>query len=147
MLHRHKKFDVYMQFGGHIELDETPWQSICHEIPEETGFEMGQLKIMQPKDRIKKLSRSILHPMPVCHNTHAVNEEHNHSDVCYVFVAKGAPAGEADEGESSDVKLFTRTELLEYPKDDIFQEVIEISLFIFDVCLPSWEQVSPKDFR
>ena len=36
LLHRHKKSGVYMQFGGHIELHENPWQAISHELLEES---------------------------------------------------------------------------------------------------------------
>ncbi len=147
MLHKHKKLGVYMQFGGHIELDETPWQAISHEIPEETGYEMNQLKLFQPKDRLKKVSRSILHPVPVCHNTHVIVDDHYHTDLDYAFVANEAPKGTVAEGESSDIRLFTRAELLAHPADDIFQEVLDITLYIFEVCLPQWEQVNPREFK
>lgn len=147
MLHKHKKLGVYMQFGGHIELDETPWQAISHEIPEETGYEMSQLKILQPRQRLKKVSRSILHPVAVAHNTHVIVDNHYHSDLDYAFVADGPPKSKVGKGESSDIRLFTRAELLAYPKNDIFQEVLDITLFIFDVCLPEWEQLKTSSFK
>ena len=147
MLHKHKKLGVYMQFGGHIELNETPWQAISHEIPEETGYEMSQLKILQPIQRLKKVSRSVLHPIPVCHNTHVVVDDHYHTDLDYAFVATQPPTDKVADGESSDIKLFTKQELLEHPVDDIFQEVVDITLFIFDVCLSGWDRISTDSFK
>ncbi len=147
MLHKHKKLGVYMQFGGHIELDETPWQAIAHEIPEETGYEMSQLRILQPVERLKSVSRSKLHPVPVCHNTHSIPGNHFHTDLDYAFVADEPPKGAIGEDESTDIKLFTREELLAHPKSDIFKEVVDITLYIFDVCLPKWEQLSTSEFK
>lgn len=147
MLHKHKKLGVYMQFGGHIELSETPWQAISHEIPEETGYNMGQLMILQPKQRLKKVSRSILHPIPVCHNTHMIVDSHYHTDLDYAFVTNEPPKGKVGEGESNDIKLFTLAELLAHPANDIFQEVADITLFIFDVCLPEWERLKTNEFK
>ncbi len=32
LVHMHRKLGFLMQVGGHIELDETPWQSVEHEL-------------------------------------------------------------------------------------------------------------------
>ena len=37
MLHLHRKIGKYLQFGGHVELNETPWQAVVHELREESG--------------------------------------------------------------------------------------------------------------
>jgi len=34
MLHLHRKIGKYLQFGGHVELHETPWQAVVHELRE-----------------------------------------------------------------------------------------------------------------
>ena len=39
LVHLHKKVGKLMQIGGHIELDETPWQSVVHELFEESGYD------------------------------------------------------------------------------------------------------------
>lgn len=52
ILHRHKKTGKYMQFGGHIELDETPWQAVRHELMEESGYDLSDLQILQPMQRL-----------------------------------------------------------------------------------------------
>ncbi len=48
-----------------MELNETPWQAVAHELTEETGYELGQLSILQPVDRIESLPKIVVHPAPV----------------------------------------------------------------------------------
>lgn len=39
LLHMHRKHHRLLPVGGHVELDETPWQSAVHELREEAGYE------------------------------------------------------------------------------------------------------------
>jgi 8-oxo-dGTP diphosphatase len=111
LLHMHKKHHKLMQPGGHIELTESPWQAISHEIVEETGYNLSQLKILQPEHRIVSLPGAQVHPMPVCHNTHKVGDDHFHSDIVYAFVVYDDPEGVPGEGESNDLRWFNLYEL------------------------------------
>ena len=147
LLHRHKKHGVYMQFGGHIELHETPWQAVQHELLEESGYDIGQLTLLQPKDRIKELPSVVLHPQPVCVNTHKFKDGHYHTDSIYVFTADATPKNSVGEGETGDFKLLTRQQLLELSDEHIFPDVREICLYMLDNCLPNWEQVSPTEYK
>lgn len=70
LFHMHKKVHILLQPGGHIELHETPWQAVLHEIHEETGYELSQLTILQPQQRIRTLSGAVNHPMLINQNTH-----------------------------------------------------------------------------
>lgn len=141
MLHRHKKLGYYLQFGGHIELDETPWQTVLHEIQEESGYTPDQLTLLQPKSRIKKLTRSDLHPYPVCYNTHRFNDNHFHTDIDFAFITKEPPKHEPSPNESNDIKLFNRQQLLDLLEGETIENVKEIGLFIFDECLKNWERI------
>ncbi|MEO6110131.1 MAG: NUDIX domain-containing protein [Candidatus Saccharimonadales bacterium] len=141
MLHLHKKFHMYLQFGGHIELNENPTETIIHELREETGYELEQLKIMQPDDRMTQLHGAVLHPTAVVHSTHQAGESHFHTDVGYAFVTDQPPLNEPDEGESLDIELFTRDEIAELPKDKIYENAREICLYIFDHTLKDWQPV------
>lgn len=147
LLHRHKKMGVYMQFGGHIELDETPWQTISHELQEESGYSLDQLSILQPKERITKLTRSTSHPQPVNYNTHSVDNEgnHFHTDIVYAFVTSEDPRSNPDNGESNDIRLFTRNELQRLSSQEIFENVREIGQFVLNESLSSWDKVPAKD--
>lgn len=46
LVHFHKKIEVLMQIGGHIELDETPWQTVAHELEEESGYTPYELTVV-----------------------------------------------------------------------------------------------------
>lgn len=152
MLHKHKKLGVYLQFGGHIELNENPWEAIAHELTEESGYNINQMKIMQPKLRIKRLDKAVLHPIPVAHNTHRFDPEgkHIHSDTGYLFITDESPAGTIDEGESEDIQLFTKDEIIALGKNhDIFDNVMQISLFCLELASgsdSSWELVDASSF-
>ncbi len=47
-LHFHKKLFKWLQFGGHVELDEDPAQALTHELLEEAGFKTGLIGTIFP---------------------------------------------------------------------------------------------------
>jgi 8-oxo-dGTP pyrophosphatase MutT (NUDIX family) len=148
LLHFHKKLKSYMQFGGHIELNETPWQAITHELKEESGYDMDQVRILQPEKRLEKLSgHTVVHPQPIAHMTHRFSETHFHTDTTYAFVTDQPPRHSPAEDESNDIQLFTRTELSSFPSDKIFEDVREIALYIFDNSLEEWRAIETKNFE
>lgn len=146
MLHFHRKMNAYMQFGGHIELDETPMQALVHELREESGYDMSQVDILQPATRLNTITGSVIHPLPTLYSTHPVGDDHFHSDIAYAVVANEAPKYSPEEGESTDLRLFTRKELIDLPDDKIIENVRETALFIFDEILGNWESVSSSEF-
>ena len=122
LVHMHRKFGKLFQVGGHIELDETPWQTIAHELREESGYTLEELFVLQPDDQLVPAPGAVQHPVPVIMNTHKVPGEHFHSDMSFAFVAKAAPAGKPAEGESQDLRWLTITELKEAAKQDLAPE-------------------------
>lgn len=147
MLHLHKKLGSYMQFGGHIELNETPWQTIVHELKEESGYDINQIQILQPSARITRLTDAVVHPYPVGHVTHPVGEDHFHTDSAYAIITDETPHHAPDDGESTDIKLFSRQEILALTNDDIIENVREIIMYIFDSCLALWQPIAPDKFK
>ena len=147
MLHRHKLDKLYLHFGGHIELNEDPWQTIIHELREEAGYNIAQLKVLQPELRLKKLSNAIVHPVSICYNTHSVknSEGHFHTDSVFAFTTKEPPKYPIAQDESGDIKLFTRQDIVELPKTEIFPMAREMALFLLDEILPNWEQIPALD--
>ncbi len=111
LVHMHKKVDKLMQIGGHIELNETPWQAVAHEIQEESGYTLEQLDILQPFASMPLTDGNIVHPVPFTMNTHNVGDEHYHSDLCYGFVASSYPKNQTPDGESNDLRWCTLSEL------------------------------------
>jgi 8-oxo-dGTP pyrophosphatase MutT (NUDIX family) len=149
MLHLHRKIGKYLQFGGHIELHETPWQTVVHELREESGYDIDQLRILQPSARIKNLSDAVIHPQPAAHSTHPFGNglDHFHTDIAYAVTADQPPRHHPEEGESTVTRLLTRSELAATTDADVPDNVKQIGLFIFDQCLAQWEAVPVTEFK
>lgn len=146
LLHKHKKLGKYLQFGGHIELDENPWQALTHELLEESGYDMSQLKILQPKSRLKATEDVILHPVPLSYNTHSFNKDHSHTDTSYVFTTHENPAHSLADGESDKIIQFTRSQIVELSAGETYENVKKICLFIFGVALKDWESLPASSY-
>ena len=146
MFHLHKKFNIYLQFGGHIELDENPMGAMTHELREEVGYDMSQMQILQPKGSLRKLEGAVIHPVAAVHNTHHIPGDHYHTDLGYALTTDQDPAHSPDEGESNEVIFCTREELVALPAEKVIENSREIALYVFDYILENWEPVSPLEF-
>lgn len=148
LLHVHKKLGVLLQTGGHIEVTETPWQAVCHEITEETGYSLDQLKILQPPVRIKSLTSATLHPQPIAHNTHNFDLEgiHKHTDISYAFVVEADAQNKPGEGESTLFSWVDLVELRSIDSNHIYENVREIGAFVLTEILNKWEVVDLSEF-
>lgn len=150
-LHKHRKLGIWLQFGGHAKLTENLWQAITREIVEESGYDIDQLMVLQPKLRMKgPLGERILSPVPVEITSHYYptpeKEDHYHTDVGFAFFTKELPRGQRREGESSELKAFSASELKLIPEHEIAPDVREISLFILNDILHNWQRVTPTSF-
>lgn len=143
LLHLHRKFKMLMPPGGHIELDETPWAAVAHDLSEETGYSLGDLKLWQPKTRLRKARGTVVHPQPFASNTHAVNSQHYHTDLDYLFITEAEPPRAPNEGESTDLRWLSRADIAALSDAQIFTNVKDFCLYIFDELLASdaWEAV------
>ncbi len=147
LLHMHRKMQKLLYIGGHIELDETPWQAITHELTEESGYDISQLAVLQPAERMKQMDGAIVHPYPVCINTHPIGDDHYHTDINYAFVTDQNPQSSIATGESTDIRWLTQAELHKLDVSSVASGVIDVYDFIFDVCLEQWERVSTEFFQ
>lgn len=148
LLHMHRKLGKLLPFGGHVELNEDPWDAIEHEILEESGYQFGQLKVLLPKARIKSLTGVKLHPIPVACNTHlfTIGSEHFHTDMTYAFIAHGAPKRSIVPGESVDIQAYTLKEILAMDESRMNENIKEIVKYIFTECLLTYEPVPATSF-
>ena len=147
IMHKHLKLNTYLQFGGHVELHEHPWAAVTHEIREESGYGMHQLKLLQPPLPSLTLSNSVLHPTPVAVlSIRFGKSDHYHTDIAYAFVTDTEPADALGEGESSDIRAFTADELRALPSEDIPENVRELSLYILQECVPHWTKTDSASF-
>lgn len=146
LLHMHRKLNILLPVGGHVELSETPWQAIAHELMEESGYSLDQLDILQPKSRIRKMTKVVQHPYPLSMNTHDIPTNHFHTDIEYAFIASSDPAMVAEEGESLDFKWLSSDELSKLPSVSIFDNTREVYQFVLDEALKTWDRVATKEF-
>lgn len=147
LLHLHKKYGKWMQPGGHIELSESPWQAVLHEITEETGYVLDQLQLLQPSERLQSINGAVVHPVALVENTHkAGGDDHYHSDRAYLFATTTLPQNTPDEGESTDFKWVTAEELQKIPVSELTYQIREIGLYALSTGR-SWERVPLSDFQ
>lgn len=147
LVHMHKKFGKLMQVGGHIELDETPWRALEHEVFEESGYTLTELQLLQPQHTLPALANAIVHPVPLLMNTHKVSETHYHSDLAYGFVTSHIPTQAPSEGESSDIRWMTMSELTAAVAEGIaLEDVVQIFEAITKDCLDSYYRIEASIF-
>lgn len=147
LVHMHRKLGKLMQTGGHIELNETPWQTISHELTEEAGYKLSQLSILQPIATVPTIAGATVHPVPVLSNTHKVSEGHYHSDFCYAFIADSEPHSLPVEGESEDLRWLTIEELYEAATlGEALQDVAEIYDYIASSIVPKFHKIKASHF-
>jgi 8-oxo-dGTP pyrophosphatase MutT (NUDIX family) len=147
MLHFHSKMKIYAQFGGHIELNENPWKAATHELREEAGYDIDELTLLQPQQRLKNISGAVVHPQPVVHATMGfpTDKSHFHTDSVYAVIANKPPTHLPEDGESTDLQLFSRSEIAAHKNIDGITR--DIALYVLDECLSSWEQIPTSVFK
>lgn len=147
--HLHLRVQKLMMFGGHIERDEAPWAAVLRELVEESGYQPSQVRVLQPRVRIRQVTDAAAHPVPVMSSTActAADPAHFHTDLLYALVTDEEPAGTPEDGESTDIRLLSRTELDLVPAEDIVEMWREAGRFILDEILGAWEPVAVADYR
>lgn len=149
LLHMHKKLHRLLPVGGHVELDETVWGAMAHELHEESGYTFDQLEIMQPALRIdpSAIKEMVIHPQPLLVNTHDFSPTHFHNDIDYFFTTHSDPKSRPDVGESLDLRWLSRDEIVALSDDVIFRNTRMIYVEIFDHFLTEWEAVPTSNYR
>jgi len=152
LLHRHKKYRTLMQPGGHVELNENPWQAILHELPEETGYDATQLAIFQPVvPTFLEADNTAVLPLPFLINSHRVKdgtvEDHYHDDSVYVFLADGLPNSDPAQDESQELRWLSADEIATWDDEDMTFGVKKITNEVMSSCIRSWHPVSVSIYR
>lgn len=133
LFHIHKKVKKFMAPGGHVELTENPWEAITHELLEETGYDINQLKVLQPP--VPKLvfedTKTVKHPIPFMVNTHPMETNvvnHYHTDLSYLFTTTELPQHNVGEGESTVFQWFSEADLVAATDDEILSSMKQTGL-------------------
>jgi 8-oxo-dGTP pyrophosphatase MutT (NUDIX family) len=135
LLHRHKRLNKLLQPGSHVEVTENPWQAIIHEIREETGYDIHQLKILQSVPGIEPApdSDAIYLPVPVAMDEHRYGDkDHFHDALAYAFMTTELPNGEPDEDESQEFYWVDLEKLNTLTDNEIMRSSKEIYKYVLE---------------
>lgn len=149
LLHMHRKLNVLMIFGGHIELIDNPWQTVAHELAEESGYRLSQLKILQPEHRLTNLTGAIVHPLPFAVITvNALSDgSHKHDGLNFAFTTAESPISAPIKGESQELRWLTLDELIKIQPGEIFENVRELCIYVMSEVLYHWVPIDPMKYE
>lgn len=97
LLHRHKKLNMWLGIGGHLEKDEDPVEAAIREVKEETGLDIEF--ISQDNLFLKKRTRSfeskgvkqLISPFAIMEEKISLDKDkgpHYHIDFIYFAITK-----------------------------------------------------------
>jgi 8-oxo-dGTP pyrophosphatase MutT (NUDIX family) len=109
LLLHHKKLGVWLYPGGHIEINETPDQTVVREVKEETGLDIKVLGDMDKNLADDNADVSVLH-QPYAILCELVGD-HYHNDLIYLCKVIGDKKIRYTEGESKKIQFFGHNEL------------------------------------
>ncbi len=104
--HLHKKLNIWLPPGGHIELDEDPNIAAAREVKEEIGVDIEL--IGNPVAVGTDPSEKELLP-PKYLNRHHFNETHEHID--FIYFGRAMSGELVPEESGGEVRWFSREEI------------------------------------
>ncbi len=125
LLLHHKKYDLWIQPGGHIEKFENPIEAVVRETEEETGVDVGfLLKNIKPIDELASFL-----PIPDFFLEEKIGAykdepEHFHLDMLYKIDVPFQEVKKAED-ESHDIGWFTLEEALGLPMYENTKVIIQ----------------------
>lgn len=146
LLHFHRKQHILLPVGGHVEVNETPWKAVAHELREESGYDLMQMSVLQPSPRIKQLTGVILHPSPLSMNSHNITNDHFHTDLSYAFTTEELPKYSIGDNESDDLRWVTLDEIHSLKSNEIYDNIREVYTFIITTALHEWDRIPAAHF-
>lgn len=124
LLIHHRKLDLWLPVGGHIDKNETPDQALLREIKEEIGMDVEILnKSNMPL--VGNVKRNLAIPFDV--NVHSVGD---HDHCCFFYVCRAInPEQLKINKELKNFEWFT--------KDDLNKDYVSIA--IKNQCLKAFD--------
>jgi len=115
LLIHHKKLDMWLPPGGHIEKDELPCECVIREFKEETGLDIELIGKEERLGEVKKL----IQPKHI--QLEDIEQGHQHID--FIYFARLKDPNQSfmiQKEEIKDIKWFSEEEL---DKDIISEEI------------------------
>ena len=103
----HKKHNMWLQVGGHIEFNEDPDEALFREVKEECGLEIEVMGEREPQIEVK--GTKFLYA-PAFMNIHDINDIHKHIGLVYFAKAK-SDTFVLSKREYKDIRWFTEADL------------------------------------
>ncbi len=130
LLHLHKKANLMLPLGGHIEANELPEEACIRESKEESGLEIN---LYNPSDeKLNSLceiddEKLLVNPMYTIMGE--ISSGHHHIDFVYYATSNTYEVNPYD-GESDVLKWYTREELKK--EENIQQNTREMAIRALD---------------
>jgi 8-oxo-dGTP pyrophosphatase MutT (NUDIX family) len=119
LLHKHKKLGIWLQPGGHIELDEDPNEAALREAKEETGLDVqlvGKATVYDSSFGARDLI------VPKFLNRHYFGSDRTHEHIDLTYFARATSDDARHEIAGKEMRWFTKEEL-ERNEDGILEEI------------------------
>ena len=108
LLHMHKKLNIWLPPGGHIELDEDPNEAAIREAKEETGLDIEL--VGKGVDYGSSFAARDLIP-PKFLNRHFFDATHTHEHIDCAYFARSKSDAARPEIEGGEIRWFTKEEI------------------------------------
>lgn len=125
LLHKHKKANILLPVGGHIDLNELPEEAALREVLEEAGLtvELYNLDSLKDKDINTKREKMLINPI---HMVWAeIGNDHEHID--FVFYGRSiSDELKPGKNESHNLRWYSEYEL-EAIKEELLEDIYEMA--------------------
>lgn len=107
LLHMHKKYNILLPVGGHLDRDELPEEAAIREVKEEAGLDV--VLYSSSENYIDEKGEGILNRGEYL-DLHFVGPQHQHIDFVFFATAKSEVL-KPNSGESKDLYWFSKEEI------------------------------------
>jgi 8-oxo-dGTP diphosphatase len=134
LLIKHKKLNMWLPIGGHIELYENPEEALIREIKEETGLSEADYEILADRPGVPDPEcQTLLTPRFL--NIHDIKPPHRHVGMSYVVKAKSDAFALSDEHSDFGWFKLEELDLLQPPLRPAIRHYCEVAI---EDCDDSW---------
>jgi len=120
----HKKLNVWLPPGGHVEENELPDNAVLREIFEETGIKAEILPTKQVLNSTDGRCRELVRPFTILLEDIEGDGTHNHIDLIYLCVAMNEELI-IDKSEASDIGWFSFEQIVDLETFENVKQIIQ----------------------